>query len=175
MNLKDLIRTIPDFPKKGIMFRDITTLLSDSEGFKNSIDQLIERYKNVDFDVVIGIEARGFVFGAALAYGLGKGFVPLRKKGKLPGRTVSVEYELEYGTDALEVHEDAIKKGSKVILIDDLLATGGTALAAVELLQKLESELTEFAVIVDLPELGGKKKLEDCGLKVFTLCEFEGH
>lgn len=174
MDIKSLIRTIPDFPHEGIMFRDITTLLKDAEGFKKTVDLFVDRYKDQDFDIIMGIESRGFIFGAALAFALGKGFVPIRKKGKLPGKTISVTYQLEYGTDALEVHDDAIPKGSKVLLIDDLLATGGTALAAVELLNMLEAKVGEFAVIVDLPELGGKAKLLASGLKVFTLCEFDG-
>jgi len=172
--IKDKIRTIPHWPKQGVMFRDITTLLKDSDGLKNMIDLLVERYKNIPIDVVVGIESRGFITGAILAYKLGVGFVPIRKPGKLPAETVSEEYELEYGKDKIEMHTDAINKGDKVLLSDDLLATAGTALAACKLIEKLGGEVVECSFIVDLPELGGKKKLEDKGYKVFNLVEFEG-
>lgn len=172
--LKEKIRTVPHWPKQGIMFRDITTLLKDAHGFSHMIDLLVDRYKNIKIDVIAGIESRGFITGAALAHRLRVGFVPIRKKGKLPAETVSEEYELEYGKDKIEVHKDAIKKGDKVLLIDDLLATGGTMSAACRLIKKLGGEIVECSFIVDLPDLGGKKKLESAGYKVFNLVEFEG-
>ncbi len=174
MSVKSMIRTIPDFPKKGIMFRDITTLLMDAEGLRLVIDQMVEHYRDVQIDMVIGLEARGFILGGAVAYRLGKGFVPVRKKGKLPGKTESYEYELEYGTDTVEVHVDSIKSGDRVLLVDDLLATGGTALAGARLMEKLGGKIVEMAFIVDLPEVGGRKKLENAGYTVFALCDFEG-
>lgn len=176
MPIKSRIRTVPDYPKKGIMFRDITTLIKDPVGFRLVIDNLTQRYieGNVKFDVIVGIESRGFIIGGALAYTLGKGFVPIRKKGKLPAEKISHEYELEYGTDIIEIHKDAIKKGTKVLLIDDLLATGGTALASAALIEKLGGAVYEMAFIVDLPDVGGRKKLESKGYKVFALTEFEG-
>lgn len=176
MPIKSRIRTVPDYPKKGIMFRDITTLIKDPVGFRLVIDNLTQRYikGNVKFDVIVGIESRGFIIGGALAYTLGKGFVPIRKKGKLPAEKISHEYELEYGTDIIEIHKDAIKKGTKVLLIDDLLATGGTALASAALIEKLGGAVSEMAFIVDLPDVGGRKKLEAKGYKVFALTEFEG-
>lgn len=176
MPIKSKIRTIPDYPKKGIMFRDITTLIKDPVGFRIVIDTLTQRYLHVNFqfDTIVGIESRGFIIGAALAYTLGKGFIPIRKKGKLPAEVVSQEYSLEYGTDKIEIHKDALKKGERVLLIDDLLATGGTALASAALLEKLGAVVVEMAFIVDLPEVGGKKKLLEKGYKVFALTEFEG-
>lgn len=176
MPIKSRIRTVPDYPKKGIMFRDITTLIKDPVGFRLVIDNLTQRYieGNVKFDVIVGIESRGFIIGGALAYTLGKGFVPIRKKGKLPAEKISHEYELEYGTDIIEIHKDAIKKGTKVLLIDDLLATGGTALASAALIEKLGGAVSEMAFIVNLPDVGGRKKLESKGYKVFALTEFEG-
>jgi adenine phosphoribosyltransferase len=176
MPIKSRIRTIPDHPKKGIMFRDITTLIKDPVGFRLVIDGLTQRYikGDVDFDVIVGIESRGFIIGGALSYTLCKGFVPVRKKGKLPAETVSHEYELEYGTDIIEMHKDAIEKGAKVLLVDDLLATGGTALAAAALIEKLGGKVSEMAFIVNLPEVGGEKKLLKKGYKVFSLTEFEG-
>ncbi|HTG02398.1 MAG TPA: adenine phosphoribosyltransferase [Nitrospirota bacterium] len=176
MPIKSKIRTIPDYPKKGIMFRDITTLLKDPVGFKLVIDSLTKRYggPKFHFDTVVGIESRGFIIGSALAYTLGKGFIPIRKKGKLPAEVVSQEYALEYGTDRIEIHKDALKKGEKVLLVDDLLATGGTALAAAALVEKLGAQVVEAAFIVDLPDVGGKKKLLEKGYKVFALTEFEG-
>lgn len=176
MPIKSKIRTIPDHPKKGIMFRDITTLIKDPVGFRLVIDSLTQRYikGDVNFDVIVGIESRGFIIGGALSYTLCKGFVPVRKKGKLPAETVSHEYELEYGTDVIEMHRDAITKGEKVLLIDDLLATGGTALAAATLIEKLGGIVSEMAFIVNLPEVGGEKRLRDKGYSVFSLTEFEG-
>jgi len=166
------VRDVPDFPKKGIMFRDITTLLQDGEAFKQACNELYNRYKNIKIDVVVGIESRGFIFGSVLAYLLGVGFVPVRKPGKLPYKTVSEEYEKEYGKDKIIMHEDSIKKGQKVLLVDDLIATGGTCSAAVRLIEKLGGEIVECAFLIDLPDLKGKEKLK--GYKVFTMMEFEG-
>ena len=176
MTIKSRIRTIQDHPKKGIMFRDITTLIKDPVGFRLVIDNLTQRYiaDGVDCDIVVGIESRGFIIGGALAYTLGKGFVPIRKAGKLPAETVSHEYELEYGTDKIEMHTDAIIKGMKVLLVDDLLATGGTALAAAALIEKLGGIVMEMAFIVELPDVGGSNKLAEKGYKFFSLAEFEG-
>ena len=174
MDLKQKIRNVPDFPKKGVMFRDITTLLKDAQGFRRVIDEFVERYTGADIDVIVGLEARGFILGGAIAHQLGKGFVPIRKAGKLPGKTEAHEYELEYGTDKIEMHTDSIKKGCKVLVVDDLLATGGTALAAAALIEKLGGGIVEMAFIVDLPEVGGQKKIKDKGYKMFTLVEFEG-
>ncbi|MCR4335268.1 MAG: adenine phosphoribosyltransferase [archaeon] len=172
--IKSKIRTVPDWPKKGIMFRDITTLLKDKGGFNQMIDLLVERYKNKKIDVVVGIESRGFITGAVLANRLGLGFVLIRKPGKLPAETIFEEYDLEYGKDKIEIHKDAIEKGDKVLLADDLIATGGTALAACKLITKLGGEIVECSFIIDLPDLGGKNKLEKAGYKVFNLIEFEG-
>jgi adenine phosphoribosyltransferase len=176
MPIKSKIRTIPNYPKKGIMFRDITTLIKDPVGFRLVIDTLTQRYLRADisFDTIVGIESRGFIIGSVLAYTLGKGFVPIRKKGKLPAEVVSQEYELEYGTDRIEIHKDALTKDERVLIIDDLLATGGTALAAAALVEKLGAKVVELAFIVDLPDVGGKKKLTEKGYKVFALTEFEG-
>jgi adenine phosphoribosyltransferase len=174
-DLTKYIRTIPNYPKEGIMFRDITTLLKDPTGFKLTIDQLANKYRGQKIDVIAGIEARGFILGAALAYNLGLGFIPIRKKGKLPGKTISQSYELEYGTDTIEIHDDALEKGARVLLIDDLIATGGTALGAISLIEKIGGIIHETAFIVDLPELGGAKKIEAKGIKVFALCNFDGH
>ncbi|MBF0133507.1 MAG: adenine phosphoribosyltransferase [Magnetococcales bacterium] len=176
MTIKSLIRTIPDYPKPGIMFRDITTLLKDPLGLRMSIDALAERCLRAQtpFDCIVGIEARGFILGGALAYTLGKGFVPVRKKGKLPGAVVTQEYQLEYGTDKIEIHKDAIAPGTRVLLVDDLLATGGTALAAASLVEKLGGIVAEMGFIVDLPDLGGSKNLASRGYRFFTLVEFEG-
>ena len=176
MTIKSRIRTIPDHPKKGIMFRDITTLIKDPVGFRLVIDNLTQRYikGDIPFDVVVGIESRGFIIGGALAYTLGKGFVPVRKKGKLPAETISHEYELEYGTDTVEMHKDAIAAGARVLLVDDLLATGGTALAAAALVEKLGGVIVEMVFIVDLPDVGGSKRLAAKGYKFFALTEFEG-
>lgn len=175
MSLKEKIRTIPNWPKEGIMFRDITTLLQDPAGFKETIDKLTERYKDIEIDYVCGIEARGFILGAPLALALGKGFIPIRKKGKLPGETISQDYELEYGTDTIEIHSDAIKANQKVLLIDDLLATGGTIFGAINLMKKVNAKVVECAFLVDLPEIGGSKKLEENNIPYFKLVDFEGH
>lgn len=176
MPIKSKIRTIPDYPKKGIMFRDITTLIKDPVGFRLVIDSFTQRYIREDaaFDVIVGIESRGFIIGGALSYTLGKGFVPVRKAGKLPAETVRHEYSLEYGTDVIEMHKDAIETGTKVLLIDDLLATGGTALAAASLIEKLGGIITEMAFIVNLPDVGGSKKIAEKGYKMFSLTDFEG-
>lgn len=174
MTIKSKIRTVHDWPKKGIMFRDITTLLKDPIGLKMCIDDFVKRYKEMDVDVVIGIDSRGFIMGGALAYLLEKGFVPIRKKGKLPGETESEEYTLEYGTDTIEIHKDAILAGQKVVIVDDLIATGGTAIAAANLVKKLGGEVVELAFVVDLPDIGGSKKLTDAGYKYYSQCEFEG-
>ena len=176
MPIKSKIRTIPDHPKKGILFRDITTLLKDPVGYRLVIDNFTQRYikGDIDFDVIVGIEARGFIMGGALSYTLGRGFVPIRKIGKLPGEVEQHEYSLEYGTDTVEIHKDAINKGDRVLLVDDLLATGGTALAAATLIEKLGGEVAEMAFIVNLPEVGGEKVLKDKGYKMYSLTEFEG-
>lgn len=170
--IKAKIRTIPNWPKKGIMFRDITTLVKDKKAFGETCQKIYENYKKSDVDLVAGIESRGFIFGTALALLLGKGFVLIRKKGKLPAKTVSQEYNLEYGTDKIEVHRDAIRKGDKVILVDDLLATGGTMKAACKLVEKCGGVIEGIAFVVVLPELNGMEKLR--GYKVFHLVEFEG-
>ncbi|OGC05833.1 adenine phosphoribosyltransferase [candidate division WOR-1 bacterium RIFCSPLOWO2_02_FULL_46_20] len=174
MPIRSRIRTVPHWPKTGIMFRDITTLLKDPVGLKICIDEFANRYKGKEIDVVVGIDSRGFILGGAIAYLLGKGFVPVRKKGKLPAETESEEYALEYGTDTVEIHKDAIEKGQKVLIVDDLIATGGTAMAAAKLVKKLHGEIIELAFIVDLPDLGGKKKLEQAGYSVYAQTEFEG-
>lgn len=171
-DIKSKIRTVPHFPKKGIMFRDITTLIKDAEGFKKVIDELTKRYKDKNIDAVVGIESRGFIFGGALAYNLGKGFVPIRKPGKLPAETVSQEYSLEYGTDKVEIHKDAISPGQNILIVDDLLATGGTCSAAAALIEKLGGKIVECAFVIDLPDLKGKEKLNN--YPVFTMVEFEG-
>jgi len=175
LNIKSLIRTIPDFPKPGVMFRDITTLLKNTEGFRSTIDQLVGKYRGVKIDKVVGIESRGFIIGAALAYHLKAGFIPIRKKGKLPGENFGHDYELEYGTDRLEIHTDAIQTGEKVLLVDDLIATGGTAEAAAKLIGKTGGQIVGCAFVIDLPDLGGRKRLEKLGHGVVALCEFEGH
>jgi len=174
MPIKSRIRTVPHYPKQGVMFRDITTLLKDPVGFRVTINELVNRYTGVKIDRVAGIEARGFIIGSALAYQLGVGFVPVRKKGKLPAETVGHDYELEYGTDRIEIHVDAVSAGEKVLLIDDLIATGGTAEAACKLIENMGGEIVECSFVIDLPDLGGRARLEKLGHKVFALCEFEG-
>ena len=175
MDLKSLIRTIPDYPKPGIMFRDVTTLMADGQGFKAAIARLTEPYRIEPIDVVAGIEARGFIIAGAIADRLGCGFVPVRKKGKLPWRTISQDYALEYGTDTLEMHEDALARGKRVLLVDDLIATGGTAEAAVSLIGRLGGQVMGASFIIDLPELGGAQRLRDKGVEVQALMAFEGH
>jgi len=174
MPIKSYIRTIPDYPRQGIMFRDITTLLIDPIGFRLTIDRIVERYADRKIDKVAGIEARGFIIGGAVASHLGVGFVPIRKINKLPGEKIGQDYSLEYGVDRLEVHVDAISFGDNVLLIDDLIATGGTAEAAARLIAKLEGNVVEACFVVDLPALNGRKRLEDIGVPVFALCQFEG-
>lgn len=174
MPIASRIRTIPNYPKHGIMFRDITTLLKDPVGLRIMVNELVNRYSGIKIDKVAAIEARGFILGAPLAYMLGVGFVPVRKKGKLPSETVAQEYELEYGTDVIEIHKDSILDGDKVLLVDDLIATGGTAEAATILIQRLGGEIVECCFVVDLPELGGRKRLENNNQKIYSLCEFEG-
>lgn len=173
-SVQDYIRTIPDFPHEGIMFRDVTTLFSDPRGFRMAVDQLLHPHAGADIDVVVGLEARGFILGGAIAHQLGKGFVPIRKKGKLPGKTIEQAYQLEYGEAVMEIHDDAIEAGAKVLVVDDLLATGGTAEAGIKLLEKLGGVVVGCSFIIDLPELGGRKKLETLGMDVHVLCEFEG-
>jgi adenine phosphoribosyltransferase len=175
MNLKDAIRTIPDYPKKGIMFRDITTLLADARAFRRAIDELVQPYAGSKVSKVAGIEARGFILGGAVAHQMSAGFVPIRKKGKLPHETVSIAYSLEYGVDEMEMHKDAIARGEKVILVDDLIATGGTAEAACRLLTQMGAEIVAACFIIDLPELGGAKKIEKLGIPVRALMAFDGH
>ncbi|WP_299978673.1 adenine phosphoribosyltransferase [Desulfobacula sp.] len=172
MDLKETIRSIPDWPIKGVIFRDLTTLMQNPQAFRESCDVLYERYKDMDIDKIVGIDARGFVFGAVLAYKLGIGFVPVRKKGKLPWKTIQETYSLEYGEDTLEIHEDAVKKGEKVIIVDDLIATGGTIGATVKLAKKLGADIIECAFVVELPDLKGRDQIQDC--KVFVITEFEG-
>jgi adenine phosphoribosyltransferase len=174
MTIKSKIRTVPHYPKQGIQFRDITTLLKDPVGFQLTIDDMVRRYKDVKIDKIAGIESRGFILGAPLAYALGKGFIPIRKKGKLPAETIGHDYELEYGTDRIEIHTDAISKGEKILLVDDLIATGGTAEAACKLIEKMGGKIVECCFIIDLPDIGGRARLEKHGHKVFALCEFEG-
>lgn len=174
MTIKSKIRTIPHWPKEGIMFRDITTLLQDPQGLRDTIDKLVERYSDKNIDVICGIEARGFILGAAMAYAMGLGFVPIRKKGKLPGETYTQDYQLEYGVDTIEIHKDSIKEGQRVLLVDDLLATGGTAMGAYQLIVKSGGVIEEACFIVDLPELGGGKKLDEAGIKWHALVDFDG-
>lgn len=174
MTIKSRIRTIPHYPKQGIMFRDITSLLQDPVGFRLTINEFVHRYTGVKIDKVAGIESRGFIIGSALSYLLGAGFVPVRKKGKLPGKTIGRDYDLEYGTDRVEIHVDAINKGERVLLVDDLIATGGTAEAAAGLIEDLGGEIVECCFVIDLPDIGGHKRLTDKGYKVYAHCEFEG-
>ena len=175
LDLKSLVRSIPDYPKRGIIFRDITSLISHADGFRQSIRDLSAPYVDKGIKKIVGIEARGFIFGGAMADYLGVGFVPIRKQGKLPGKVVSQEYSLEYGTDRIEMHDDAVEAGEKVVLVDDLIATGGTALAAIELLQSVGGVVEAAAFVIDLPDLGGALSLKERGIDVHTLIEFEGH
>jgi adenine phosphoribosyltransferase len=175
MNLKDTIRTIPDYPKAGIKFRDITTLLADARAFRRAIDELVQPYAGSKIAKVAGIEARGFILGGAVAHQMSAGFIPIRKKGKLPHDTVSIAYSLEYGVDEMEMHRDAITRGEKVILIDDLVATGGTAEAACRLLTSMGAEIVAACFIIDLPDLGGAEKIRNLGIPVRSLMQFEGH
>jgi adenine phosphoribosyltransferase len=173
--LRESIRTIPDYPKPGIQFRDITTLFGDARAFRRAVDELVQPWAGTKIDKVAGIEARGFILGGALAHQLSAGFIPVRKKGKLPHATVSIAYSLEYGLDEMEVHRDAVVPGERVILVDDLIATGGTAGAAVQLLRSIGAEVIAACFVIDLPELGGAAKIEALGVPVRTLVAFDGH
>jgi adenine phosphoribosyltransferase len=175
MNLADTIRTIPDYPRKGILFRDITTLLGDARAFRRSVDELVHPFAGAKIEKVAGIEARGFILGGAIAHQLSAGFVPIRKKGKLPHATIRVAYSLEYGVDEMEMHKDGVLRGERVILIDDLIATGGTAEGAVKLLNSLGAEVVAACFVIDLPELGGADKIRKLGVPVRTLVQFDGH
>ncbi len=174
MSIKSHIRTIKNYPIKGVMFRDITTLLNNAGGFRAAIDEFVNRYKDIKIDKIVAIESRGFIIAAPLAYLLNVGLVLIRKPGKLPSKTIDQDYELEYGTDRIEVHMDAINKGDKVLIVDDLIATGGTAEATVKLVKKMRGEIIECCFVIDLPDIGGRARLENMGQKVFALCEFEG-
>jgi adenine phosphoribosyltransferase len=175
LDLKSLIRTIPDYPKQGIMFRDVTTLLGNAAGFSAAVQQMAAPYAGTKVQAVAGIEARGFILGGAIADKLGCGFVPLRKKGKLPWKTIGQEYTLEYGVDIIEMHEDAIQPGERILIVDDLIATGGTAEAAVKLVRRSGGEVIGATFIIDLPELGGMRKLADLNVSCHALVAFEGH
>ena len=172
-NTKELIRTVPDYPKPGIQYRDITTLLKSAEGFQKSVEQIANWCSQFELDLIAGIDARGFIFGSAVAFKLNLGFVPIRKEGKLPQRTIAERYELEYGTDCLEVHEDAIEKGTKVVIVDDLLATGGTAKAAHQLLQRCGADIIGLGFLIELAELHGREVLESLDSKVFSAVRFD--
>lgn len=173
--LLSALRTIPDYPKPGVMFRDITTLLGNARAFRRAVDELVHPYAGQNVSKICGVEARGFILGGAMAHQLSAGFVPIRKKGKLPFETVRVAYSLEYGIDEMEMHKDAIAPGQKVILVDDLIATGGTAEAAVKLLTQMGAQIEAACFVIDLPDLGGRAKLEKLGVQVRTLIQFEGH
>ena len=175
MDFKTVIRTIPDYPKPGIMFRDITTLLGNPRAFRRAVDELVQPYAGAKIDAVAGLEARGFILGGAVAHQLGVGFIPVRKKGKLPFSVIGEDYALEYGTDRVEIHTDAIKPGEKVLLVDDLIATGGTAMAGIRLLERAGAQVIGCSFVIDLPELGGADKLRALGMPVSTLVAFEGH
>lgn len=172
--VRDYIRTIPDFPHAGIMFRDVTTLFADPRGLRMAVDQMLHPYAGQRIDKVVGLEARGFILGGAVAHQLGTGFVPVRKAGKLPGAVIAEDYTLEYGAARVEMHEDAIEAGEVILLVDDLLATGGTAQAGIRLIERMGGRILSCAFIVDLPELGGRKRLEALGMDVHTICAFEG-
>lgn len=174
MSIESYIRTIPDYPKEGVLFRDVTGLLEDARGLRTAVDTIVQRYTGEGVELVAGIEARGFIFGTAVAYQLGVGFIPLRKPGKLPGEVVGIDYELEYGTDRLEMHVGAIPTGSNVLLIDDLLATGGTAEAAIKLIGDVGGLVHECCFVIELVGLGGAERLERLGCDVFALCRMEG-
>ncbi|MBL4666742.1 MAG: adenine phosphoribosyltransferase [Sneathiella sp.] len=174
MDIKKYIRTLPNYPKEGVMFRDITTLWQDAAGLRIAIDQLVWPYAGVRIDKVAGIEARGFVLGGAIAHQLSVGFVPIRKKGKLPFDVIGEEYELEYGKDTVEIHTDAIKEGENILIVDDLIATGGTAEAAIKLIRRAKGTVVGAAFVIDLPDIGGRARIEALGVNVQTLCEYEG-
>ena len=173
--IKEKIRSIPDYPKPGILFRDITTLLKQPEGIYDSVELALEKLEGVKFNKVAGIDSRGFIFGAALSYAQKKGFVPIRKKNKLPGQVISEEYDLEYGTDELEIHVDAINENDQILIVDDLIATGGTAIAAVKLIKRLKGNVAACCFVVGLKDLGGISKLEKNGVNVISICDFDGH
>jgi adenine phosphoribosyltransferase len=173
--LAETIRSIPDYPKPGIIFRDITTLLGNPRAFRRAVDELVNPYVGMNVRKIAGMEARGFILGGAVAHQLSAGFVPIRKKGKLPHETVSIAYSLEYGVDEMEMHRDAVLPGEKVILVDDLIATGGTAVGAVQLLRQIGADVVSACFVIDLPDLGGRAKLEALGVEVRTLVEFSGH
>lgn len=175
LELASAIRSIPDYPKPGIIFRDITTLLGNARAFRRAVDELVQPYAGLKVDKIAGMEARGFILGGAVAHQLSAGFVPIRKKGKLPHDTVRIAYSLEYGVDEMEMHVDAVQPGEKVILVDDLIATGGTAVGAVQLLRQIGADVVSACFVIDLPDLGGRKKLEALGVEVRTLVEFSGH
>ncbi|MDO5604960.1 MAG: adenine phosphoribosyltransferase [Paracoccus sp. (in: a-proteobacteria)] len=172
--VRDYIRSIHDFPHEGIIFRDVTTLFADARGFRMAVDQLLNPYAGEPIDKVVGLEARGFILGGAVAHQLSAGFVPIRKKGKLPGTVISEAYKLEYGEAVMEIHDDALRAGERVLIVDDLLATGGTAEAGIRLCRRLGAEVIGCAFVIDLPELGGRARLEAMGMEVHALCEFEG-
>ena len=172
--VKDYIRSIYDFPHEGIIFRDVTTLFADARGFRMAVDQILHAYAGQKIDKVVGLEARGFILGGAVAHQLSTGFVPIRKKGKLPGTVISEAYQLEYGEAVMEIHDDALKPGERVLIVDDLLATGGTAEAGITLCRRLGAEVIGCAFVIDLPELGGRKRLEAMGIPVHALTEFDG-
>ena len=174
MDLKSLIRNIPDHPEPGIIFRDITTLLTDARGFRQAVDELVQPYAGQNIDKVAGLEARGFILGGAVAHQLSVGFIPIRKKGKLPWKTLSQNYELEYGSDCVEIHEDMVKPGEKILLVDDLIATGGTAIAGIQLLESAKADVVGCSFIIDLPELGGSTKLKQLGQSVISIMAFQG-
>jgi adenine phosphoribosyltransferase len=174
IDLKSLVRTIPDYPKPGIMFRDVTTLFGHASGLRASVERLLTPFQDQRIEAVAGIEARGFILGGAAADRLHCGFVPIRKKGKLPAKAIGQEYELEYGIDVVEVHEDALSPGEPVLLVDDLLATGGTACAAIELLRRLKAEVVGAAFVIELPDLGGRARLAELGVECHSLMTFEG-
>ncbi|MGR6834515.1 adenine phosphoribosyltransferase [Aliivibrio wodanis] len=173
--IRNSIKSIPDYPKAGIMFRDVTSLMEDPKAYQATIQLLVEKYKQGGFTKIVGTEARGFLFGAPLALELGVGFVPVRKPGKLPRPTIAQTYDLEYGTDTLEIHTDAIVEGDKVLVVDDLLATGGTIEATVKLIRQLGGDVEHAAFVINLPEIGGETRLEGLGLNVYSICEFAGH
>ena len=175
MNIKDAIRTIPDYPKKGIMFRDITTLLGNARAFRRAVDELVQPYAGLRVDKVAGIEARGFILGGAIAHQLSIGFVPIRKKGKLPHTVIGEDYDLEYGKDRVEIHTDAIAKGDNVLVVDDLIATGGTCVAGITLLERAGANVIGCSFVIDLPELGGAERIRKLGKPVHALVAFEGH
>ncbi len=175
IDLKSFVRTIPDYPKKGILYRDITTLIENPEGFRQSVEQIADAHRDIGITQVAGIEARGFIFGAGVAISLGVGFVPIRKSGKLPGETMGQNYALEYGVDTIEIHADVVGEGDQILLVDDLIATGGTAIAALGLLRRTGASVEHSSFVIDLPDIGGAAKLAALDVKIHTLMAFEGH